>query len=83
MNRVLTEINIPVAQKVFEVFLPLHLTGFELLPLMVRIAIDLTDGIFMANEGTTICRKEDGSILDLNMPLCKLGLRNGDKLILF
>ena len=82
MNKVLIEIEIPVAQKAVEVFLPCHLTGFEALPLVIRIATELTDGIFIASEETVLCRKEDGSILDLNMAVWKLDIKNGDKLVL-
>ena len=82
MNKVLAEIEIPVAQKVIEVFLPPHLTGFEVLPLVIKIASELTDDIFMASDETTLFRKDDGSILDLNMPVWKLDIKNGDRLVL-
>ena len=82
MSKVLVEIDIPIAQKVFEVFLPLHLTGFELLPLIIRTAEDLTDGIFSASEETTLSRKEDGSLLNLNLPVWRLEVKNGEKFVL-
>ncbi|MDR0852349.1 MAG: EsaB/YukD family protein [Clostridiales Family XIII bacterium] len=82
MNKILIEIEIPVAQKSFEVFLPLHLTGYEVLGLIVKIATELTDRLFVADDGVALCRKEDGAILNLNQPLWKLGLINSEKLIL-
>ena len=82
MDRVLVEISVPVAQKVFEAFLPTHLTGFEALPLIIRTAEDLTGGLFAACSETTLSRKEDGGIIDLNLPVCRLSIKNGDKLVL-
>ena len=82
MSKVLAEVEVPIAQRVFEMFLPVNLTGFEALPLIIKLAGDLTYGMFMAGNETVLCRKEDGSILDLNMPIWKLGIKNGDKLVL-
>ena len=82
MNKLLVEIFVPIAGKSFEVFLPLHLSGYEAMQLIIKIAADLTDGLFVASEETTLCRKEDGSILNLNQPIWKLELKNGDGLTL-
>ena len=82
MSKRLAIIEVPVAQKTFEAFLPLHLTGFEVLGLLTRIAGDLTDGIFVPGDDAALCRKDDGAMLDLSMPIWKLDIKNGDKLVL-
>ena len=82
MNKILVEINVPIAQKTFEIFLPAQMLGFDALPLIIKSAEILTDGIFMASEETILSRKDDGSILDLNLPVWRLDIKNGDKLIL-
>ena len=82
MNKTIVEIVIPVAQKTFEAFLPMHLSGFEALALIAKIAEETTDHLFIADDETTLCREEDGSILDLSLPLWRQGLKNGDKLLL-
>ena len=82
MDKILVEIFVPVAGKSFEIFLPLHLLGHEVIHLVIKIASDLTDGLFVASQETAICRKEDGAILNLNQTVWKLKLKNGDKLAL-
>jgi len=82
MNKIMVEIFVPMAGRSFEAFLPSHLAGYEALGLIVKIAMDLTGGLFIANEETVLCRGEDGAILSLNQPVCKMGLQNGDKLLL-
>lgn len=82
MNRILVEIYVPIAGRSFEVFLPIHLAGYEALRLIIKIAADLTDGLFVSSEETALCRKEDGSILNLNQAIWMLGLQNGNKLTL-
>ena len=82
MNKFLIEIFVPIAGKSFEVFLPPHLYGYEAMQLIIKIAIDLTGGLFVASEQTALCRKEDGSILNLNQPVWKLELKNSDELTL-
>jgi len=82
MNRILVEIFIPIADRSFEAFLPSHLAGYEALRLIIKIATDLTGGLFVSNEETVLCRKEDGSILNLNQTIWMLGLKNGNKLTL-
>ena len=82
MNKILVEIMVPAAQKCFEAFLPVHLSGDEALQLIIKIAVDLTGGLFVANEETAVCRKEDGSILNLNLSVRELEIKNGDKLVL-
>ena len=81
-DKLLVEVSVPVAQKTFEILLPKHLLGFEALQLIKRAVTDLTDGLFVQSEETTLCEKETGSILDLNLPIWKLGQENGSKLVL-
>lgn len=82
MNKIRVEIHIPVAQKVLEVFLPLHLRMGEIIRLVSKMAIDMTGGLFNQSEETVLCNKEDGSILDMNASVLEAGLKNGTKLVL-
>lgn len=82
MNKIIVEIFVPIAERSFEAFLPSHLAGYEALQLVIKIAADLTGGLFVANDETALCRMEDGSVLSLNQPVWKMGLQNGDKLSL-
>ena len=37
---------------------------------------------FVPNEQTTLCRREDGMILNINLSVYELGIRNGSQLML-
>ena len=82
MSKILVEVSVPVAQTSFDAFLPLELAGYEALALLVKLAPDSTGGLFVADEGTALCRREDGTILDIQLPVWKMGLGNGAKLML-
>ena len=82
MNKVFTEIEVPAAQKVFEVFLPQHLTGFEVLPLLRKMAEGISDSSVIIGNEPLLCKKDDGSVYDLTLPIWKLGIKNGDILVL-
>ncbi len=82
MNKVLIEITIPAAGKVCDFWIPRHLHLSEALKLISKIANETCDGLFIADDSTLICNKEDGKILNLNHSIYELGLKNGSKLIL-
>jgi len=82
MNKLNVEIEIPVAQKTIEVFLPVHLSGYEAAELIKKLAVSLTNNIFMSDGETVLFKKDDGIILDLNMPIWMLNIKNGDKLVI-
>lgn len=82
MNKILVEVSVPAAQIGFDAFLPLELSGCEALKLLVKLASDSAGGLFAADEGTALCRREDGAILDIRLPVWKMGLCNGEKLML-
>ena len=82
MNKVLVEIYVPVEQKAYDFFLPLHLPLYEALRMVVKIVTEVSGGLFTANGETTLCGRVDGSILNINLTVHELGLKNGSKLML-
>ena len=50
--------------------------------LLKKAAADMSDGRFVPNEQTTLCRREDGMILNINLSVYELGIRNGSQLML-
>ena len=54
----------------------------EALALLKKAAADMSDGRFVPNEQTTLCRREDGMILNINLSVYELGIRNGSQLML-
>ena len=81
MDKVLVEVYIPVLDRSVEAFVPPELWGSEALALLKKAA-DMSDGRFVPNEQTTLCRREDGMILNINLSVYELGIRNGSQLML-
>lgn len=82
MEKVLVEIFVPVLDRSFDVFIPLQSPMYEVLELIKKAITEMSDGRFIANQNTTICHREDGSILNINLSVYELEIRNGSKLML-
>lgn len=82
MEKVLVEIFVPVLDRSFDVFIPLQSPMYEVLELIKKAVSEMSDGRFIANQNTTICHREDGSILNINLSVYELEIRNGSKLML-
>ena len=82
MEKVLVEIFVPVLDRSFDVFIPLQSPMYEVFELIKKAISEMSDGRFIANQNTTICHREDGSILNINLSVYELEIRNGSKLML-
>jgi hypothetical protein len=82
MNKVLVEVYVPVEQKTYDLFVPVHITLYETLQMIVKIVTEMSGGLFVPNEETTLCSRTDGSILNVNLTIHELGLQNASKLML-
>lgn len=81
-SKVLVEVFVPTLGKKMDVFIPLRSPMYEVLELLKKAAADLSNGQFLPNAETAICRREDGNILNINLSVYELGIRNGSKLML-
>ncbi len=82
MEKVLVEIYVPVVNTSYDVFVPLASQMSEVLELVKKAVTELSDGEFRATEETAICYRENGTIININMSVFELGIRNGTKLML-
>ncbi len=82
MSKILVEIYVPVLGVSWDMFIPQELKMHEILNMIKKSVIDLSGGRFVANENTVICYREDGTILNINLSVDELGIRNGSKLML-
>lgn len=82
MDKILVEIFVPVLNTALDVFLPLTSPMCEVLELVKKAVTDMSDGHFVATNETALCYREDGSIINVNMTVFELGIRNGSKLML-
>ncbi len=82
MDKILIEVFIPVAGKVFEIFVPSELMMHEALELICKMVTQMCDGVFVAGKDTVICHRDTSDILNINLSVSELGLNNGSKLML-
>jgi len=82
MEKILVEIYVPVLNTSYDVFIPQRLPMYEVLELIKKAVFEMSEGRFVSNNSTAICNKSDGTILNINLSVCELGLKNGSKLML-
>ncbi len=82
MDKVLIQVYVPVLNRAFDMFVPRHSPMHEVLELVKRAVQDLSDGSFCPDENTTLCRREDGTIININLSVFELNIQNGAKLML-
>lgn len=82
MEKVLVEVFVPVLDRSFDIFIPLQSPMYEVLELIKKAVKEMSDGRFIANENTAVCHREDGTIININLSVYELEIRNGSKLML-
>lgn len=82
MEKVIVNVWVPILNTFYDIFIPLETPMYEVLELIKKAVTELSDGRFVANNDTTICQHKDGSILNINMSVYELGIKNGSKLML-
>lgn len=82
MEKVLIEVYVPVLSTSWDMFIPQQIQMSDALEMIKKAVSDLSDRRFTANSNTAICHREDGTILNINLSVYELGLKNGSKLML-
>ncbi|MBE6766514.1 MAG: methyltransferase [Ruminococcaceae bacterium] len=82
MDKVLVEVFVPVLERSFDIFIPLSSPMHEVLELIKRAVKEMSDGRFLADENTAICHRENGTIININLSVHELAIKNGSKLML-
>ena len=82
MDKVLVEVFVPVLDRSYDIFIPLRSPMHEVLELIKKAIKEMSDGRFIANENTAICYRENGAIININLSVYELEIKNGSKLML-
>lgn len=82
MDKVLVEVYVPVLDRSFDIFIPLRSPMYEVLELIKKAVREMSDGHFEADANTAICHRENGTIININLSVYELEIRNGSKLML-
>ncbi len=82
MDTVLVEVYVPALGQTFDIFIPLQLPMYQVLELIKKVVTEISDGHFLADQNTAICYRDDGNIININLSVWELQIRNGTKLML-
>ena len=72
MDKVLVEIFIPTVNMSFDVFIPLKSQMSEILELIKKASVEMSNGRFSANKNTAICHRENGTVININLSVFEL-----------
>lgn len=81
-NKVLVKILVPEIDGDFDVYLPLNKQVGNVLELLNKVLVDMTDGVFVPNKERTLFNRETGGVYLLNTFLKDTDIRNATTLIL-
>ncbi len=82
MNKIIVEIYIPIIGEAYDVFIPKNKKLYEVSQLLAKSISDLTGGMFVMSDDNVLCDLVTGQVLDINLSVSDLGLKNGSRLML-
>lgn len=82
MKKVLIKIYVPALAEAFEMFFPLQLKLYEMIPLIGRAVEEYSEGQYRSSGKEVLCTRQEGKVLDINYSAEEQGIRNGSTLIL-
>lgn len=82
MDKVLVEIFVPAANRTFDVFIPQTSKMGDIVVLSAKALSDLSNGKYKSDSSAILCDAESGDILDVNLSVYELKIKNGSRLIL-
>lgn len=82
MDKVLVEIFVPAENKRYDTYLPRASRISEITLLVSAAFSDLSKGKFIPGGDAVLCDAATGNILDINLSVAELGIKNGSKLML-
>jgi len=82
MDKTLVEVYVPLLRNAYDILIPRNVQLFDVLELVKKAIIELSEGRFIPNANTVICSRETGKIFDINKSADELGIKNGSMLML-
>lgn len=82
MDKILVEVYVPVAGMSYDVFIPRQSMFYEVQELIEKSVREWVADVFIIWEDTALCFRDTGEIVNINVSVEELGLKNGSKLML-
>ena len=81
-NKILVEIEIPLIEKKYDLFVPINKRVGTIKRLIEEELLELTDQAYKIKEDTNLISKETGQVYDVNLNVRETDLKNGSRVIL-
>ncbi len=81
-NKILIELEIPLIEKKYDLFIPINKKIGTIKRLIENALVDLTDNAYVPRDDSNFYSKETGQIFDVNKTVRDTELRNGSRIIL-
>lgn len=82
MDKIIVNIYVPNSEKKYQMFIPAHVQMYQLVSLIGKSVMDLGDGTFIPDSTAVLCKKDTGSVLNMNLTAKEIGIKNGTNLML-
>ena len=82
MSRMTLEIYLPAAERTFDVQVPADARLGQVAELAAKALAGLSGGLYEPGEAPALCDRATGALLDIDMAVWELDLRNGSRLML-
>lgn len=82
MNKVLVKVFFPQIDKLYEVWIPINKTIFEIIQLLSKGVNDLNNGNFKYSDSLILYDRKTGDYYDWNSIVSDTNIKNGTELIL-
>ena len=81
-NKILIEIEIPLIEKKYDIFIPINKKIGTMKSLIDTALIDITDQAYTQKKDSNFYSKETGEIYDVNKTIRDTDLKNGSRIVL-
>ncbi len=81
-NKILIELEIPLIETKYDLFIPVNKKVGTIKSLIEESLSEITDISYVIKEDTNLYNKDDGTIYDVNQTVRDTNLQNGSRVIL-
>ena len=81
-NKILIELEIPLIEKKYDLFIPINKKIGTIKKLIEDSLIELSDGAYISTEESNFYSKDTGEIYNVNKNVRDTDLKNGSRIIL-
>lgn len=82
MDKILISVKVPAMDESYDIFIPPESPMYEVKDLIQKAVNSLSHSQYIAGKNSILCFGNSGGIININLSVRELGIRNGSQLIL-